>query len=113
MRIKVKAKKNVIKPLTEKMLEKAIEKGQERLARFPVSSVSYDYQNDKIIFNMKDGTKKELDVYDIEELQTASKEDLKNIRFSLFGIHVENLDLDISIEGLLKDKGLIVDEYKG
>lgn len=104
----VKAKKTVRKPITEKEFNEALAKGQERLAKFPVSDVWYDSKNDKIIFNMKDGAKRELNIYDIEEFQTASKEDLKNIRLSLFGIHVESLDLDISIEALLKDKGLIV-----
>lgn len=110
--VKERDKNKVYKPLTQKDLDEAIIRGQERFAIFPVSTVSYDSKNDKIIFNMKDGTTKELNVYDIEELQTASKEDLKNIRFSTFGIHLESLDLDISIEGLLKDKGLIVNEYK-
>ncbi len=105
--IRVNAKKGVSKPITQKMLDEAIIKGQERFEKFPVSSVSYDSKNDKLVFTMKDGSKKELNVVDIEEFQTASKEDLKNIRFSLFGIHLESLDLDISIEGLLKDKGLV------
>lgn len=110
--MRIKAKNKVFKQTTQKELDKAIKEGQEKSARFPVSAVSYDSKNDKIVFKMNDGTQKELNVYDIEELQTASKEDLKNIRFSLLGIHVESLDLDINIEGLLKDKGLIVDEYK-
>lgn len=105
--IRVNAKKRVRKPITQKMLDEAIAKGQERFEKFPVSNVSYDSKNDKLVFTMKNGTKRELNLYDIEEFQTASKEDLKNIRFSTFGIHVESLDLDISIEGLLKDMGLI------
>jgi len=104
---RIVASDNVYEPLTEEKYQQIMREGQEAVLRFPVSSVAYDLANDKLIFNMKDGSVRELDVYDVEELRTASKEDLKDIHFSFSGIHVDKLDLDISIEGLLKDKGLI------
>lgn len=104
---RIVAKDNVYEPLTEEKYQQLMREGREAVLRFPVSSVAYDSENDKLIFNMKNGSVRELNVYDIEELRTAGKEDLKDIHFSFSGIHVEKLDVDISIEGLLKDKGLI------
>jgi len=58
--IRVNAKKRVRKPITQKMLDEAIAKGQERFEKFPVSNVSYDSKNDKLVFTMKNGATREL-----------------------------------------------------
>ena len=47
--VKERDKNKVYKPLTQKDLDEAIIRGQERFARFPVSTVSYDSKNDKIL----------------------------------------------------------------
>lgn len=104
---RIVAKNDVYEPLTEERYQEILREGREAVLQFPVSSAAYDSHNDKLIFNMKNGSVREINLYDVEELRTATKEDLKGIYFSFSGIHVEKLDVDISIEGLLKDKGLI------
>ena len=91
---------------TQAEIRAAQKRGEERARIEPrADRVSYDAKNRLIMLDLRGGAVLGLPVSTIRELVGAKPSQLKNIRVGFDGesITLEDLDVDISIPGLLRD----------
>jgi hypothetical protein len=91
---------------TETMIDAALERARNEPAPVTASSVSFNREHRLLIVVLSNGSRLAIPQEDLQHLADVSVDDAADVSIEMLGsgIHWEKLDLDFSVQGLLKGR---------
>ncbi|HDS7217775.1 TPA: DUF2442 domain-containing protein [Klebsiella aerogenes] len=106
--MKIKAKKQVYEPLTQEKLDALLKAGEIKKSREGYASKLVVFKNErKVLILFNDGSGFLLNVDDYDEFKNMSGEELDNLSIGFSGNAIchNELDIHVSIQGLVEKSG--------